>query len=70
MIILYTIFFVTPTNARLNAIASAVHDGQSKIDSSEVQALLRRWKGLNYVRTTIAMVASASGLLGTMGWTS
>lgn len=67
MIILYTILFMTPTNARLNAIASAAQDRKSKINSAEVRALLWRWKGLNYIRTTIALIASVSGLVGTMG---
>jgi uncharacterized membrane protein len=68
MIVPYTLLFMSPTNAKLNSIASVAAQDSSKVDATEVQALLQTWKKLNYVRAILAMVASGIGLFGTLGW--
>lgn len=68
MMVPYTILFISPTNAKLNSLASVAGQDPSKVDATEVQALLQTWKKLNYRRTILALVASGIGLFGTLGW--
>jgi len=54
-----------PTNKRLGEIAREGKGGKgAKVDEGEVQALLRSWNGMNYVRALIPMVGGVVGLWG------
>jgi hypothetical protein len=67
MIVPYTLLFISPTNAKLNRIASVAVQDPGKVNATEVHALLQTWKKLNYTRTILAMVASGIGIVGTLG---
>jgi Domain of unknown function (DUF1772) len=68
MMIPYTLMFISPTNAKLNRIASVAVKDSSKVNAAEVQALIQTWAKLNYSRTVLTLVASGIGIAGTLGW--
>jgi Domain of unknown function (DUF1772) len=57
----WTLVAMMETNNRLCAIADSKIE-QEKVKSEEVEALLRKWTWMNYVRSGLMMVGGLTGL--------